>query len=271
MGIRAVMLPAFSKGQLVVACRTPLALGGGCLATVVFAVALLACPAGWRSRRFANRTLYLWSRWWLLSAGARIRVYGREHLDNASACIVVSNHQSNLDPIVYLALSRGSLRILAKRELFEVPILGAALRVLGMVKVDRLAPDRTTINDDSRRSLAASVPLLVFPEGTTSHDGELLPFRIGAFQLAVASQVPIVPACVLDTRNVWPAKRLLIHPGTVHVVISEPVCTTGLGPGDVAALHARVVDRIDSIYGSYRDSNRPALSGSAETRNSDVA
>jgi 1-acyl-sn-glycerol-3-phosphate acyltransferase len=265
------MLPEPFRGQPMAAFRTPLALGGGCLATVVFTVALRACPARWRSRRFANRTLYLWSRCWLLSAGARIEVYGREHLDDASACVVVSNHQSNLDPIVYLALSGGSLRILTKRELFDVPILGAALRVLGMVKVDRLTPDRMTIHDDSQRSLATGVPLLVFPEGTTSRHGELLPFRVGAFQLAVASQVPVLPACVLDTRTVWPAKRLLIRPGTVHVVISEPVCTTGLGPGDVAALRARVVDRITGIYSSHLDTNRPALSGSAEIPKGDAA
>ncbi|WP_445257331.1 lysophospholipid acyltransferase family protein [Nocardioides aurantiacus] len=210
--------------------------------------------------------LYLWSRCWLLCVGARLRVHGREHLGNGGACVVVSNHQSNLDPIVYLALSRGSLRIMTKRELFDVPILGAALIALGMVKVDRLTPDRATIQDESARTLAEGVPLLVFPEGTTSRRGELLPFRAGAFEVAVASQVPIVPACVLDTRDLWPAKRLLIRPGTVHVIISEPESTTGLAQGDVAALRARVVDRIRTTYCSYQGTNQPAPAGSADTR-----
>lgn len=207
----------------------------------------------------------------MMFAGARIKVHGKEHLDNAGVCVVVSNHQSNLDPIVYLALSRGSLRVLTKRELFDLPLLGAALRALGMVKVDRTTPDRTTIHDDSVRNLAEGVPLLVFPEGTTSRDGELLPFRVGAFQLAVASQVPIVPACVLDTRRVWPGKRLSIRPGTVHVVISEPVSTIGLCQDDVGALRARVVHRITTIYCAHQEANPPILKGSAETGKGDAA
>lgn len=233
---------------------------------MVIATGLLACPARWRSRGFSNRMLYLWSRCWLLCVGARLRVHGREHLGNGGACVVVSNHQSNLDPIVYLALSRGSLRIMTKRELFDVPLLGAALRALGMVKVDRLTPDRTTIQDESARNLAEGVPLLVFPEGTTSRRGELLPFRAGAFEVAVASQVSIVPACVLDTRDVWPAKRLLIRPGTVHVIISEPLTTTGLSRDDVPALRARVVDRIRTTCCPRQDTNRPAHAGWADTR-----
>jgi 1-acyl-sn-glycerol-3-phosphate acyltransferase len=260
------MVPALAWGEMRAALRTPLALGGGGLATMVIATGLLACPARWRSRGFSNRMLYLWSRCWLLCVGARLRVHGREHLGNGGACVVVSNHQSNLDPIVYLALSRGSLRIMTKRELFDVPLLGAALRALGMVKVDRLTPDRTTIQDESARNLAEGVPLLVFPEGTTSRRGELLPFRAGAFEVAVASQVSIVPACVLDTRDVWPAKRLLIRPGTVHVIISEPLTTTGLSRDDVPALRARVVDRIRTTCCPRQDTNRPAHAGWADTR-----
>jgi 1-acyl-sn-glycerol-3-phosphate acyltransferase len=260
------MVPALAWGEMRAALRTPFALGGGGLATVVVATGLLACPARWRSRGFSNRMLYLWSRCWLVCVGARVKVRGREHLGNGAACVVVSNHQSNLDPIVYLALSRGSLRIMAKRELFDLPLLGAALLALGMVKVDRLAPDRTTIQDESVRNLAEGVPLLVFPEGTTSRSGELLPFRAGAFEVAVASQVSIVPASVLDTRDVWPAKRLLIRPGTVHVIISEPLSTTGLSRDDVPALRARVVDRIRATCCPPEDPNQPAPAGWADTR-----
>lgn len=138
------MLSVFSRERTLVAAHTMLAMGGECLATLVLATGLLAYPAGWRSRRFLNRTLYLWSHCWLLCTGARIKVHGREHLCDRGAFVVVSNHQSNLDSID-LALSRGSLRILTKRELFDVPVLGAALRALGMVIVDHLTPDRATI------------------------------------------------------------------------------------------------------------------------------
>lgn len=120
--------------------------------------------------------------------------------DPSSWCPTISRTSTPLA----MALSRGSLRILSKRELFDVPVL-AALRALGMVVVDRLTPDRATIHDDSARNLAEGGALLVFPEGTTSRRGGLLPFRAGALEVAVASQVPIVPACFFDTRTVWPA------------------------------------------------------------------
>lgn len=262
-------VPEESDTSARVALRTAVGLVAGCLATLVLSLALLACPPRWRSQRFSDRVLYVWSRCWLVGVGARVKVHGREHLDRGGTCVVVSNHQSNLDAIVYVALSHGSLRILAKRELFDVPLLGAALNALGMVKVDRNTPDSATIRSDSARALAQGVPLLVFPEGTTSRTGEFLPFRHGAFQVAVASQVPLLPACVLDTRKVWPAKRLLVRSGTVHVVLAEPVTTTGLDHTHVAALQGWVRNRIETMYHSHQNPDEPSLPGAARTRESE--
>lgn len=226
--------------------RTLPALAVGALATLLSSAGLLACPSRLRSRAFVDRLLYFWSRSWLLATGARIEVEGLEHLDRVAPCVVVSNHQSNLDPMVYLASFRGSIRILTKRELFSVPLLGAALRVVGMVEVDRTGPDRDAIGQAAAHTLAQGLPVLVFPEGTTSRDGELLPFKDGAFEIAVATGVPLLPAAVINSRDVWPGKRLTIRPGTVRLILCEPVLTDHLTREDVPELRARVWELLAS-------------------------
>lgn len=225
--------------------RTWPALALGSLWTLLLAVPITACPRRWRSRRLTNRLLHLWAQGWLVATGARVEVEGMQHLQSIGACVVVSNHQSNLDPIVLTSAFGGAIRVLTKRELFDVPLLGAALRAVGMIEVNRLLPDRAAITTAAANTLAQGIPLLVFPESTTSRDGKLLPFKPGAFQIAIRHGVPVLPVLVVGTRHVWPAKKLKIRSGHVRVVISQPVDTVGLGPPDVVELRATVRRRFE--------------------------
>lgn len=220
--------------------RTWPALALGSWWTLLLAALLLACPPRWRSRAFTDRMLHLWSQGWLRAIGVQVEVSGSRHLDRLGACVVVANHQSNLDPIVLTSTFGGAIRILTKRELFEVPVLGAALRTIGMVEVDRMLPDRDAITAAAADTLAQGIPLLVFPEGTTSRTGDLLPFKPGAFQIAIRHGVPVLPVRILDSHNVWPAKRLKIRSGHVSVVITPPIDTLGLGQSDATELGTTV-------------------------------
>lgn len=224
--------------------RTWPALILGCWWTLLLAGLLIVCPRRWRSRDLTDRLLRSWSRGWLNVTGARVAVSGSRHLEGIGACVVVANHQSNLDPMVLTSTFGGAIRILTKRELFDVPLLGAALRALGMVEVNRLLPDRAAITAAAADTLAQGIPLLVFPEGTTSRDGKLLPMKAGAFQIAIRHGVPVLPVLVVDTRNVWPAKRLKIRSGQVGVVITPPIDTGDLGQPDAIELRARVQRRL---------------------------
>lgn len=224
--------------------RTWPALVLGAWWTLLLAGLLVVCPRRWRSRDLTDRFLRSWSRGWLSLTGARVVVSGTRRLEEIGACVVVANHQSNLDPIVLTSTFGGAIRILTKRELFDVPLLGAALRALGMVEVNRLLPDRAAITAAAADTLAQGIPLLVFPEGTTSRDGKLLPFKPGAFQIAIRHGVPILPVLVTDTRDVWPAKTLKIRSGQVRVVITPPIDTVGLGQPDVTRLRATVRRRL---------------------------
>jgi 1-acyl-sn-glycerol-3-phosphate acyltransferase len=103
-----------------------------------------------------------------------------------------------------------------------------------MIEVDRESPDFRQFGEAAARDLAAGHSLLAYPEGTTSPDGTIGGFKDGAFIIAIASQVPIVPAAIHGTGRIWPPGRSAIYAGRVHVVAASPLQTTGLTQHDVA-------------------------------------
>ncbi|NNM47766.1 1-acylglycerol-3-phosphate O-acyltransferase [Knoellia koreensis] len=233
------------------------ALVAGSLWTLALATAITLCPRGWRSADLTNRLLSLWSQGWLFATGANVVIEGAQHLHGIGACVVVSNHQSNLDPIVLTSTFGGRIRILTKRELFRVPLLGSALRTMGMVEVNRDSPDRATIAAGAAHALDQGLPLLVFPEGTTSRTGDLLPFKPGAFQIAIRHGVPIIPVLVTDSREVWPAKRLKVKAATVRVVVTAPLATEGLAESRVVDLSAMVRGRLENAWRVRSEGQHP--------------
>lgn len=227
--------------------RTVPALVCGIPATAVGALVLAVLPERWRRREVTDAVLGTWSRFCLLVTGTRVRVEGRENLDSDAARVVVANHRSNLDPMVLLVVFGSSLRVLAKRELFAVPLLGRALRAAGMIEVDRGHADRAAINQAASRALDQGVSLLVFPEGTFSRESGMRPFKPGAFVIAVDNGADVLPVSVEGTGRVWPADRLRIFGGTVRVRIGEPLPTAGLERRDVAALARRAQERVAAL------------------------
>jgi 1-acyl-sn-glycerol-3-phosphate acyltransferase len=162
--------------------------------------------------------------------------------------VVVSNHQYNLDPIVYLATLPLSLRVLAKREMFRIWLLGPAMRTIGMIEVDRGSPDFREIDRAAARDLAAGHSLLAYPEGTTSPDGTIGEFKDGAFVIAVASRVPVLPVAIHGTCRIWPPGHNAIHGGQVRVVTGSRLQTSGLTQHDVARLRDQAREAISSAH-----------------------
>jgi 1-acyl-sn-glycerol-3-phosphate acyltransferase len=215
----------------------------GVLATLAAALIVRCRGPGRADSAATDRMMRWWAAVWLRAAGARVAIEGLEHLRAAAPCVVVSNHQSNLDPIVHLRALPLSLRVLAKRDLFRIWLFGPALRMIGMIEVDRESPDFRQIDQAAARDLAAGHSLLAYPEGTTSPDGTIGEFKDGAFVIAVASQVPIVPVAIHGTCRIWPPGRTVIHHGQGRVVAAGPLLTTGLTQHDVARLPPGLVPR----------------------------
>ena len=181
-------------------------------------------------------------------AGARVVVRGLEHLDPAATYVVVSNHQSILDPIVHLRMLPLSLRALAMGELFQIPVLGRAMRTTGMIEVDRDCPDFGQIDAAAARSLAAGHSLLVFPEGRISPDGAIGAFKDGAFIIAAANQMPVLPVAIHGTRRIWPPGRRAIRSGQVRITVGRPLPTSHQAGHDAARLCDQARDAICSAH-----------------------
>jgi len=173
------------------------------------------------------------------ACGVRVRVHGREHLMGPGPYIFAPNHQSHFDIAALLGYLPGHNRFVAKKELFGEPVLGTVLRTLGMVPIDRRDPADAIAR--LNRAASKGFSLIIFPEGTRSRDGSLLPFKKGAFIAAIHLQLPVVPVVCRGTRAVMPAGGYLaIVPGDVDLFIERPIPTIGLGYEDRGALLDRV-------------------------------
>jgi 1-acyl-sn-glycerol-3-phosphate acyltransferase len=165
--------------------------------------------------------------------GVRLEVRGLEKLDPRQAYVFTPNHRSHFDIAALIAALPGA-RFAGKKELFKEPALGAAMRALGMIPIDREDPSaaRRTL-DEAARKLGRKVSVVIFPEGTRAPAGQMLPFKGGAFVFAAQAQAPIVPVAVHNSAAVMPAHGYLsILGGRVVVEILDPIPTAGLGPDD---------------------------------------
>ncbi len=181
--------------------------------------------------------LHSYARWWgrigLWLAGIDLRVDGRENLLSDRPVIYMSNHQSNFDILALFAGLPGQFRWLAKEELFHIPLFGLAMRRAGYIPLDRSDRKKSIQSmKAAARRIAAGASVVIFPEGTRSPDGSLLPLKKGGFHLALESQVPIVPIMILGSGKILPKHSRWIRGGTIRITVFPPVETAGLSPGD---------------------------------------
>ncbi len=166
-----------------------------------------------------------WSRAVVRHARIRLEVSGREHLVAGETYVVMSNHQSLYDVPVLFRVFGPNIRMIAKSELFRVPVFGGAMAAAGFIPVDR-NDARAAVRSfgEARDLLGQRTHVWIAPEGTRSQDGELLPFKAGAFRLATQSGLPIAPVTLSGTRDVLPARSVRSMAGaTVRVTIHPPI------------------------------------------------
>jgi len=194
------------------------------------------------SRQLAWRFAKLQARNLARLCGVSVHIRGAENLGDGPF-IFTPNHQSHFDIAALLGYLPGNNRFAAKRELFKEPILGAVMRTLGMIPIDR--GDTETSLDELRTLEKRKSSVIIFPEGTRSRDGTLLPFKKGAFVAAIELGVPVVPVVCRGASEIMPkGAYLTILPGTVEIDVLQPIATADLGYEDRDRLRDEVRERI---------------------------
>jgi 1-acyl-sn-glycerol-3-phosphate acyltransferase len=181
----------------------------------------------------------------------KVDVVGLEGFDRTRPYVYMSNHLSLVDgPLLVLVIPQ-LVRIILKKEIFGIPIVGLGMRYIGFVPVDRKGVDsgRRSVERAARLMKEARYSFLVFPEGTRSLDGRLQRFRRGGFFLALAARAPVVPVVIRGTRDLMPKGSWFAKPGRVLVAFGRPIDVEGLGPDDLPALVERTRAAIQDLAG----------------------
>lgn len=186
------------------------------------------------SGRAGHACARVWSLGSLWAARIKVEVNGLEMVPTEGPVIYMGNHQGNFD---ILALTRAIPRLfswVAKEELFRVPVFGAAMRRAGYIPLDRSDGRKAlkSMNQAAQR-IASGASVVIFPEGTRTKDGALLPFKRGAFMLAARAGVPIVPFTINGSRAINPRNRIELRPGTIRVSFGAPIEVAGVAEAEL--------------------------------------
>lgn len=226
--------------------------------TVVFCVTLFAATmwygwtcilarlvrVPWREGGVYDRAQRNWARVILRATGVPVTVEGGDHVRKGEPEVFAANHASFFDILALLGYLPVDAKFVAKKELFLVPVFGAAIKAAGHVRLDRQhikeafgAYDRA-----ARRIRDHKLHVLVYPEGTRTRTGEMLPFKKGPFVLAIACGAPVIPVYVHGAFDTMPKGSIRVRPRPLRVLIGGKIPTSGLTYEDREALATRVRD-----------------------------
>jgi 1-acyl-sn-glycerol-3-phosphate acyltransferase len=175
------------------------------------------------SRAACDERLESWAAHVVRNAGIVVTVHGRENIEKGKTYVLMSNHQSHYDVAVLYYVLGGAVRMVAKKELFALPVFGRAMRAAGFVEVDRQNRERAIASlDEAKRLLAEGTQIWIAPEGTRSPTGELMPFKKGGFVIAQDVGAPILPISIQGTRSILPAHGMRSRGGVQVTVTIHP-------------------------------------------------
>jgi 1-acyl-sn-glycerol-3-phosphate acyltransferase len=212
---------------------------------------VLALPGGVldRSGRRLHWFSYAWS--WLImrTIFSPVTVTGLEKIDTSKPHVYAVNHASAFDiPVLYVNLPF-QFRIAFKKELLAYPIVGWQLRRSGQICIDQQNPSKSVGSIRSAlKGLKAGMPLVIYPEGGRTPDGDIKPFLPGAFFLAIKAQVDIVPVALVGTYELLPMNTYHIKCRPLEMRVGEPISTAGLTGRHLKALSAKVQKAVEDLY-----------------------
>lgn len=194
----------------------------------------------------------LWIGAWELLTGIRFVVHGNDLLDPSQTYVFTPNHSNILDVLIAGSRIRHAFRSLMKQEMFRLPVMGWLFDKI-CIPVDRSSKES---RKDSLYAmvnhLRRGVSVLVFPEGTRNRtEVPLKRFYEGAFNIAIAAQVPVLPMVIVNSRDLQPVESMLFYPGTAALHILQPISTEGMTEADISRLSAETYDRMEAAILAY--------------------
>lgn len=203
----------------------------GVFFSLTFPIALSAIISTWFDQSGASyaRHARFWGRLGIRLAGVRVTLSGQEHLPDGPL-IIMSNHASNFDILALQGFFPRPLSWIAKKELFSIPVFGHSMLRGGYIPLDR-GDGRKALKsmDDAAERIRGGRSVIIFPEGTRTRDGKLLPFKRGGFLLAAKAGVPVVPVAICGSYAINPGGALRLYGGAIEIRILPPVVLpTGL-------------------------------------------
>jgi 1-acyl-sn-glycerol-3-phosphate acyltransferase len=212
---------------------------------------MLALPGGLFDR--GGRRLHWFSQAWswliMKTILSPVKVTGLDRIDTSKAHVYAVNHASALDiPVLYVYLPF-QFRIVFKKELLAYPVVGWQLKRSGQVCIDQQKPTNSIAAIRSAvKSLKAGMPLVIYPEGGRTPDGEIKPFLPGAFFLAIKAQVDIVPVALVGTYELLPMNTYHIRCRPLEMRVGEPISTAGLTMRDTETVSVKVRKAMEDLY-----------------------
>jgi 1-acyl-sn-glycerol-3-phosphate acyltransferase len=224
------------------------------LYTGVFGTLSLISSLFDRSGRVQHGFARLWSWMILKTCLTRVTTTGLERIDTTKPHLYAANHISGIDiPVLYTQLPF-QFRIIAKRELFRYPFLGWHLRRSRQIPVDSTsaASSMRSLNR-AAETLRGGMPMVVFPEGGRSANGQVQPFLSGAFYVAIKTQVEIIPVAIIGTFEMLPIHSFHIRPRPLKMLVGDPIPTLGYTARDMEKLAAIVQKTVEDLYYAHAE------------------
>ncbi|MCX5848883.1 MAG: lysophospholipid acyltransferase family protein [Deltaproteobacteria bacterium] len=215
-----------------------------------------------------HKVANLWAKILLLICNTKVKVIGEENLLRGKPQIIMANHQSDFDILISLAYIPVQFRWIAKKELFAIPIFGAAMRSAGYIEIDRSNREKSMHSiDEAALRIRRGKSIMTFPESTRSRDGEIKAFKQGIFYLAIKSGVPIVPVSIIGSGRIMPKRSLRIKPGQIKLVIGKPIEVKNF---DIEKRHELIEQVRDAIIKNYNSRLEPGALNIKDLKSEDI-
>ena len=166
----------------------------------------------------------VWSRVNAFFTPMLVKTEGKHHIDPKTSYVIVPNHQSYWDIFLLYGWLGIDIKWIMKKELRKIPGLGYASATVGHIFIDRSNTRKAMESlNEARKRLTNGTSVVIFPEGTRSKSGRMLPFKRGAFKMAIDLNLPILPVTIIGTNDILPAKSLNLMPGKVKMIVHQPI------------------------------------------------